>query len=471
MKDLIIGRKAEKELLRDIYYSSKSEFVAVCGRRRVGKTFLIREYYEDVLVFQTAGLAKQPMRQQIKSFYVDLLDQGLMVHGESEPKDWIEVFMLLRQVIKQSDKKRKVILLDELPWMDTPKSGFVAALEHFWNSWASVRHDIVLVVCGSATSWMMNKLINNHGGLYNRITRRIFLEPFTLKEAEMFLQSRGFTLSRYEIAVCYMIMGGIPFYLELLERNLSLAQNIDSLFFRNNGQLSREFANLYAALFVDSSNYVKVVEVLSQKHTGMTRSEIIKATGLASGSKLTIILQNLESCGFIRQYSLFGEPRQSTLYQLVDFFTLFYFRFLVNKAPGNWEAMQGKAQFYTWAGLTFELLVLQHIDAIKRSLGISGVETRISTWRCVGGERGAQIDLLIDRQDNTINICEAKFSIDTFYISKDYEANLRNKLRQFIERTKMKKSIQLTLVTTYGLERNTHSGVIQKLITLDDLFA
>lgn len=471
MKEYIIGRKAEKQLLQTIYDSSKSEFVAVCGRRRVGKTFLIREFFEDEMVFQTAGLAKQPMKQQIKSFYADLLDQGLKTQSTAEPKDWIDVFILLRQIIKQSNKPRKVILLDELPWMDTPKSEFISALEHFWNSWASARHDIVLVACGSATSWMMNKLINNHGGLYNRITRRIFLEPFSLKETEEFLKNRGFALSRYEIAVSYMIMGGIPFYLEMLERNLSLAQNIDSLFFRPNGQLSREFSNLYAALFVDSSDYVRVVEALSSKRTGLTRTEIIKATGMSSGSKLTTILQNLESCGFIRKYNLYGEPRQNILYQLVDFFTLFYFRFLVDKATGNWEAIQDKAQFYTWAGLTFELLVLQHIEPIKRSLGISGVETQMSTWRCVGGDHGAQIDLLIDRSDNTINICEAKFSVDIFSISKDYEMNLRNKMQQFIERTKMKKSIQLTFITTYGLAKNIHSGVVHKVITLDDLFA
>ena len=470
MKENIIGRKSEKDLLQAIYDSSKSEFVAVCGRRRVGKTFLIREFFEGEMVFQTAGLANQNMKQQIKSFYADLIDQGFNRQDTEEPKDWIDVFMMLRQVVKQNKKKRKVILLDELPCMDTPKSGFIAALEHFWNSWASARHDIVLIVCGSATSWMMNKLINNHGGLYNRITRRIFLEPFSLRETEAFLKSKGFVLSRYEIAECYMVMGGIPFYLEMLERDLSLAQNIDAMFFRPNGQLAREFSNLYNALFKNSSDYVKVVEALSLKRAGLTRTEIISGTGLVSGSKLTTILQNLESCGFIRQYRLYGEPHNSIIYQLVDFFTLFYFRFLVDKTPGKWMSIQDKPKFYAWAGLTFELLAIQHIESIKHSLGINGVETQVSTWRCLDGDRGAQIDLIINRSDNTINLCEAKFSVDDFSISKDYEKNLRNKLQQFLNHTKMKKSIQLTLITTYGLEKNKHSGVIHKLITLDDLF-
>lgn len=468
MKNLIIGREEEKKLLQTVFDSNKSEFVAVCGRRRVGKTFLIREFFEDDLVFQTSGLAKQGMKQQIKSFYTDLVDQGL--ENPKMPKDWIDVFMLLRQLIKQSDKERKVVLLDELPWMDTNKSGFISALEHFWNSWASARHDIVLIVCGSATSWMMNKLINNHGGLYNRITRRIFLQPFTLHETEDFLKKKGFVLSRYDITVCYMIMGGIPFYLEMMERDLSVAQNINMLFFRPNGQLTKEFSNLYQALFKDSTDYVKVVEALSNKRTGLTRKEILSATGLLSGNKLTTILQNLESCGFIRQYQLYGEPRMSHVYQLVDFYTLFYYRFLANKKTDSWTAMQDKPDFYTWAGLTYELLVVQHIEQVKQALGIEGVETRVSTWRCVGGDKGAQIDAIIDRNDNTINICEIKFSIDTFSIDSNYEKNLRNKVQLFVERTNMKKSIQLTLITTYGLKKNIHSGIVHKSIILDNLF-
>lgn len=470
MKENIIGREKEKALLERIFNSSRSEFVSVCGRRRVGKTFLIKEFFENELVFQTAGLANDRMSRQIKSFYEDLIEFGLP-HQPVSPKDWIDIFSLLRELIKQSKQERKVILLDELPWMDTPRSGFMSALEHFWNSWASGRHDIVLVVCGSATSWMMDKLINNHGGLHNRLTYQLFLEPFTLIESEQFLQSRGFNLSRYDIAVNYMIMGGIPYYLDMLDERLSLAQNIDELLFRPNGLLTREFSNLYAALFKNSDDYIKVIEALSKKKLGMNRSEIIKATSLPSGNGLTTILKNLEWCGFIRKYKNYKAARNdSTLYQLIDFFTLFYFHFLAEKAKSNWNGIQGTPAFYSWAGLTFELLALSHIDQIKHKLGISGINSSEYAWRSDKTGPGAQIDLVIDRADNTINLCEMKFSVAIYSIDKNYEMNLRNKLARFMTTAEKRKSIQLTFVTTYGLERNAHSGIVNNEVILDDLF-
>lgn len=470
MKDNIIGRENEKKQLQRIYDSGKSEFVAVCGRRRVGKTFLIREFFEDEMVFQTAGLANEKTAQQIKSFYTDLVDHGLQPQKEI-PKDWIDVFSLLRTLIKQSDSPRKVILLDELPWMDTPRSKFISALEHFWNSWASARRDIVLVVCGSATSWMMDKLINNHGGLYNRLTHKIFLRQFTLLECEDFLVSRGHRLSRYEIAECYMIFGGVPYYLDLLDKDKSLSQNIDNLFFKPKALLSREFPNLYAALFKNSEGYITVVSALCKKRSGLSRKEIIETTGMKSGKGVTTILDNLESCGFIRSYGQYGESRKSgVIYQLVDFFTLFYFNFIIKKQIYSWSDLQGKAIFYSWAGLSFEILAIQHIFQIKKQLGISGVNSREYTWRCEDENKGAQIDLVIERADNTVNLCEMKFSVGQFSIDKDYESNLRNKLSKFVEHTKMKKSIQLTLITTYGLKGNQYSGVASNQIKLDDMF-
>ena len=470
MKEQIIGRQREKDLLDKIYRSGRSEFVAICGRRRVGKTFLVKEFFEGEFVFQTSGLANEGSRRQIKAFYEDLLEYGLP-RQPKRPTDWLEVFALLRELVKQSDKERKVIFLDELPWMDTPRSGFVSALEHFWNSWASGRHDIVLVVCGSATSWMMDKVINNHGGLHNRLTCQIFLEPFSLGECERFLQSRGFMFSRYDIAVCYMVLGGIPYYLDMLNAQLSLAQNIDQLLFKQNGQLSREFGNLYAALFKNSDDYVKVVEALSHRKAGLSRGEIMQATGIGSGNGLTVVLRNLESCGFIRQYQQYKASRKDkTIYQLMDFFTMFHFHFLAEKNVSNWESLQGKSRFFAWAGVTFELLVAAHIGMVKKALGISGIETREYAWRCTDEEQGAQIDMVIERADNMVNLCEMKFSIAPFAIDKGYEMNLRNKMVRFMEYTERHKSLQLTLVTTYGLARNAHASIVNNAVTLDNMF-
>lgn len=475
MKENIIGRNNEKDMLKRIFESKKSEFVAVYGRRRVGKTFLIREYFESEMVFQSSGLAGLNTQEQLKNFFYTLrrYDSTLT----SMPKDWIEAFeMLIYYLDSLTSVARKVVFLDELPWMDTPNSGFVAALEHFWNGWASARRDIVLVVCGSATSWMMNKLIHNHGGLYGRLTQRISLSPFTLYESEAFLHHKGISLSRYEMAELYMILGGIPYYLDLLDERLSLAQNIDRLLFNPNGALYNEFSTLFRSLFKDSEAYMKVVEALHLRGYGMSRLEIAEQAHMKSGKGLSTILEDLEACGFIRKYSQYGCSSRKSLYQLVDFFCLFHFRFLRDSSfrhLQSWTSLQRTPRFYTWAGISFEMLAMNHINAIKQKLGISGVGTQVYSWRSKNEEedkRSAQVDLVIERADNTVNLCEMKFSEGEYTITKDYELLLRNKIERFRTETKTRKSIQLTLVTSYGLKRNPYAGIAQNEVVLDNLF-
>lgn len=471
MEENIIGRNREKQQLRDIYESDRSEFLAIYGRRRVGKTFLIRQFFENSIVFQTSGMANTGMKEQIKHFYQDICRYDKRNETRSkQPADWQDVFFLLNDYIESLPEGRKVIFLDELPWMDTPGSQFISALEAFWNGWMSNRNDVVLIVCGSATSWMMDNLIRNHGGLYGRLTRRIFLNPFTLGEVEIFLTKKGFSLSRYEIAEYYMIMGGIPYYLQFLNPRYSLTQNIDQLLFQPNGELYDEFSMLYAALFRNSGDYIKVVEALSQKGYGMTRKEISEETNLKSGSVLSQTLSNLEDCGFIRKYENFDHPSQNSIYQLVDFFTLFYFRFLSQSSTHHimhWEAIHKNGQYYAWAGFSFELLALQHIDQIKDALRISGVFSNNYSWR----NEKAQIDLIINREDNTVNICEMKFTENQYTIDGDYANRLKNKIDTFKTYSKLKnKSVQLTMVTTYGIVPNSHSNIIQNEVTLNDFF-
>lgn len=474
MSDSIVGRNAEKAELNKIFNSAKAEFLAVCGRRRVGKTFLIKEYFENELVFSVSGLAMANTQKQIKNFYatLKLYDSSL----SEKPIDWLDAFNLLIKYLDSLPHERKVILLDELPWMDTPKSGFISALEHFWNGWASSRRDIVLIVCGSATSWMMDNLINNHGGLHNRLTRQMFLEPFTLNETEQMLESLGFNLSRYEIAEYYMILGGIPYYMTLLNPEESVAQNIDRLIFKRNGELKNEFDNLYAALFRNSESYIKVASILNSKHSGLTRHEIMEEAKLPSGGTLTKILKNMESCGFIRKFTCISIGKTQTLYQLVDFFSIFYFRFIQHKTGNKtnfWSAIQGTQKFYVWAGLAFENVALYHIGQIKRALGISGIDSEEYTWRKDSNETGgAQIDLLIDRKDNTINLCEMKFCESVYELTADEEMKLRNRISALKSSLKKKsKSVQLTMITSFGVAKGKHSGIIQCQVTLDDLFA
>ena len=471
MANKIIGRKKERQRLNDLYSSGKAEFVAMYGRRRVGKTFLIRQMLENQFVFDLAGLANANTKEQLVNFTLSL-NRASETQFKTA-KNWLFAFEQLISHIKNSPKKRKVIFIDEISWLDTPRSGFLSALEHFWNGWACNRHDIMLIVCGSATSWIINKLINNHGGLHNRLTAHFHLQPFTLHETELYLQSLRAKYSRRDITECYMTMGGVPYYLSKIDSGLSIAQNIDNLFFTQNAELKNEFQNLYASLFKNYTDYIKIVEVLSTKSKGLTRHEIEKITGLSSGGGLTTTLKNLEYCGFIRSYNAFGKKKHEQLYQLLDAYTLFYFKYLAKNEYNDaafWTNSLNTPQHNAWAGYAFEILVLQHIAEVKRALGISGVQSAVSAWRSEKSSPAAQIDLLINRRDGVINLCEIKFAGKEFVIDKNYEANLRNKIYTFKEETKVRKAVHLLLITTYGLAKNKYSGIAQKEVILDDLF-
>jgi AAA+ ATPase superfamily predicted ATPase len=472
MKNNIIGREKERETLQELYNSGVSEFVAVYGRRRVGKTFLIRETFGDKFVFDVAGLANAGIKEQLANFSISLNKNHL---GETfdVAKNWLTAFEQLITLVGKSPQKRKVIFFDEIPWMDTLRSGFITALEHFWNGWACARKDIVLIVCGSASSWIINKLINNHGGLHNRLTRTIHLKQFTLRECELYFQWRTMDLSRYQIAECYMTMGGIPYYLSKMEKGLSVTQNIDRMFFSENTELKNEFKNLYAALFRNSADYLSVVAALSKKMKGLSRNEIVETTKIASGGRLTEVLQNLEYCGFIRSYPSFDRKKRNLLYQLIDPFTLFYYKFIEKNEYNDeqfWSNSLDTPLRNSWAGYAFEILALLHIKEIKEALSIAGIQSLASAWRSEKTTPGAQIDLIINRKDGIINILEIKFSNLNYLITKSYEESLKNKIAVFKAETQTRKAVHLLMLTTYGLIKNKYSEIVQKELTLNSLF-
>ena len=469
---MLIGRKIEQQRLIEAYESDYSEFVAVYGRRRVGKTFLVRESFSYQFTFQHAGVANRGMCDQLDAFVDSLADCGYKT--KSRPKNWIEAFSLLKEHVRLSKAKKKVIFIDEIPWMDTPRSGFVSALEHFWNSWASARKDILLIVCGSATSWIIKKVFRNHGGLHNRVTVRIHLNPFTLNECELYAKSRHLVLSRYQIALGYMIMGGIPFYWSQLKRSLSLDQNIDRMFFDEDSELYNEYRELFDSLFKHPEPYKKVVSALGMTRAGMTREDVLATTGLDDNGKLSEILENLQSCGFIRKYQAFGR-KNGAFFQLTDNYTLFYYQFIEGKSGQDrnyWSITANTPLRNAWQGLAFEQLCFAHLPQIKRALGITGVLTSAYSWRgkSEGATSGAQIDMLIDRADNIINLCEMKFSLREYALTTKDISSINNKIASFVEANKVKKAVHVTMVTTYGLEHNEHWGDIQSEVTLEDLF-
>jgi len=465
----IIGRDDQKAELDNMLLSNKSEFVAVYGRRRVGKTFLIREYLFNNTVFHLTGIANVNTTTQLSNFHKTFLKYYSGKVPKSEPKDWFDAFEILAELVNKSKIKRKVVFIDELPWLDTPKSNFVAALEHFWNSWAGARKDIVLVVCGSAASWMINKLINNRGGLHNRVTSHIKLEAFSLKECEAFFKYKNIVFSRYQIVEIYMCFGGIPYYLDLINKGKSTAQIINDICFASNGKLKNEFINLYASLFKNKDNYIKIVETLAAKNIGLSREDIIKYSKLSNGGGTTRILNELEESGFIRRYSGFGKASRNSLYQLSDFFSMFYLKFMKKASHTDtrfWINNADSNAYRTWAGFAFEKVCIYHAEQIKVALGIGAVQTQTYAWQT----KGAQIDLVMDRRDGIINLFEIKFSINTFLIDKKYDSILRNKTGMFKQVTNTKKAVHLVMITTFGVASNTYSNTLQNNITLTELF-
>ncbi len=472
-KNLFIGREYEIRQLEKYRNSKESEFVIVYGRRRIGKTFLVKEFFDDTYDFKVTGLYKKSKKMQLKNFYLALLEYGSSV--KKVPGDWLEAFAVLKSLLKSiKHGRKKVVFIDELPWLDTPKSEFLAAFESFWNGWGAQQNDLMLVVCGSATTWITNKILSDKGGLFNRAARRLYLMPFSLNETERYLVSRGIHWSRYDIVECYMIMGGIPYYLKLLDNELSYLSNIDNIFFKRNGALWDEFDHLYETLFGKSKGYLKIIETLSTRKSGLTRKELINEAKLEDNGLLTEMLKNLKDSLFVRAYNTFGYGEKNVVYQIADYFTLYYLRFMKgrqNPDESFWTHYLDNPAKSIWAGQTFEQVCKDHILQVKRAIGISALLTDISSWYGMSEGGKAQIDLVIDRRDRTINICEVKFCVGEFVIDKDYETRLRKKMEVFREVTKSKKALQLVMITTYGVRRNAHSGIVQSQVTMDDLFA
>ena len=475
MQSDIIGRKREQEIFETCIDSNKSELIAVYGRRRVGKTFLIKNYFEGRLDFYFTGSLNKSKNEMLMLF-----SEQLVQYSNIEmpiPRTWHEAFNRLKDYILSLKKDKVIIFIDEISWIDTPKSGFLAEFEYFWNSWASSYGKIKLIICASATSWIIGKFLSDKGGLHNRVTRTIDVKPFNLPGTELFLKSKGVKFNRIDIVLCYMAIGGVPYYLDLIDPKLGMAQNVDNLFFAEEGYLRREFGFLFRSLFRNHDFQLNILKCIAQKNRGLTRREIARALKLPKGGNLTLALRELENCGFIRKYVAFGKKERDMLFQVVDFYTLFYLKFCNTRQENDPEFFSkniGSSEINAWAGYSFEILCLLHINQIKRKIGIGGVVTNVCSWTTSPdaelGLPGAQIDLIIDRHDNTINLCEMKFSKTKYTISKKYFETLNERVEIFRQKTKTNKALHTTLVTTLGLKSNAYSSVIQNEVVLDDLF-
>lgn len=470
----IIGRKEEQDELQKSLFSGKPEFLVVYGRRRVGKTFLIKEYFNQQFSFYATGMLDKKTRDQLKAFHESLLEYGDL--NEKAPKDWFEAFRRLKKLLLEEKVNRdpvsgrRVVFLDEVPWMDTPRSDFRSALDYFWNSWGSSQSDLMLILCGSATSWIIKHILANHGGFYNRITNQIYLAPFSLYECEEYYRSNGLSLNRRQILDSYMVFGGIPYYMNYLDRRLSVPQNVDKLIFSENGKLRYEYDHLFQSLYRNSENHRKLIEVMAGRREGMQRTELAELSGVSDGEGLTKAIAELEQCGFIRKYRNYTKEKQGCFYQVTDPFVIFAINFQKNEKVGSWINHYNTPGYYAWCGNAFEIVCLNHVPQIKAALGISGVESMQYSWRSSKSKPGVQIDLLIDRRDGIINLCEMKYTEKEYAINAAYEKDLIHKQAVFREEVNTEKAVHITLISAEGLKHNTHSDVVVHVITKEELF-
>lgn len=478
----MIGRRKEIQELNELYSSGRSEFVAIYGRRRVGKTYLVDQVFKERIAFRHTGLSPVEnsiksgdgiLRAQLRAFHEAMLRQGM--RADHCPADWQEAFYMLSMALQEKDDgTRQLIFLDELPWMDTPRSLFITALEGFWNGWGCHRPNFMLIVCGSANSWIQDKLINNHGGLYGRLTYQIKLSPFTLRECEEFYVSRGIDFSRYDIVQSYMMLGGIPYYMGYLRRQYSLAKNIDTMFFSRVAPLRDEFDRLFASIFDSPERAESIVVFLSRRNAGYTRTEIAEHLGISNGGTLSSVLSALIASDFIVSYVPFGFSKRQVHYKLIDPFCQFYLKFVQGHdflTDGFWMQNFASQPVVVWRGLAFENVCFNHIAQIKMALGISGVRTTESAWsKKEDDAEGTQVDLLINRMDNIVNMCEIKFYNDVFIVDRNYYMSLIRRQNLLGPYLKQGMSIHNTLITTYGIEKNKYSDIFTNVLTLDDLF-
>lgn len=484
MEQNIIGRESEINRLKKYIDSNRSEFIAIYGRRRIGKTFLIKELFEGQFAFRVTGMENTDTRGQLKNFYYALKDVTTV--DAPQPKDWEEAFRMLQKYLEQLPEGPKVVFIDELSWFDLARSKFMGAFEHFWNNWCNYRHDIKLIVCGSATGWMLKKVINARGGLHNRVTHKILLNPFTLGETERYLQSIGAPYERPEILDCYMAVGGVAYYLSLFDADLSVAQNINQLCFTHGGELTDEFPKLFHSLYKKADRYITVIEALKSKRKGLTREEICAETGLTKNGNLTTLLKELEACEFIRSYVPFKRNKKDKLYQLIDPFSMFHLTFMNDQThylKDHWLKVQNSDIYEQWCGYAWEMVCLLHLDQLIHALGIDGSTNVPGCWyyrptKAVLDDpetdedmkRKAQIDLLIDRSDKRITVCEMKYHIGEYRIEKQTDDELQKRINTFKTVTKTTKTVVPTYVTPMGIQNNMYSRRVERPVSCMDLF-
>ena len=468
---MLVGREKEIKTLNSCLDSDKSELIITYGRRRIGKTFLIREVFKNKFCFELTGLYKGDTKEQLINFKQQLDKVSTLLKKEKTPQNWNEAFIQLEKYLEKiKNKGKKIIFIDEFPWIASPRSKFLMWFEHFWNSYCTKRNDIVLIICGSAASYMVKNILQNKGGLHNRTTQKIKLDPFTLFETKQFLTSKKIQLEHYDILQLYMTFGGIPHYLDKIRKGESVAQTIDRLCFEEGGELITEFQEVFSSLFEDSKTHTEIIKTLANNPKGLTKKQLLQKCNVRHSGFTSKVFNDLIESGFISTFYSYRKIEREAVLRLSDEYCLFYMKFIQqhkNQGKGTWQQLANKQSYKVWTGYSFENICLKHIQPIKNGLGITNVYTTHSTW----SDDTCQIDLIIERDDNRINLCEVKFYTTPFSIDLKYLSELRAKIHHFKEKSKTKKGVYLTMITSFGVKNNAQSlSIVENSLTAECLF-
>jgi len=474
----LVGREREQDQLKQALVENSSQLIAVYGRRRVGKTYLIENTLSKEIIFDATGIKEASIRTQLNNFTAQIIKRAKKFSKSSTPQNWLEAFLLLQEYIESKGTKKKVIYIDEFPWFCGQRSEFLPVFEHFWNNFCAKRKDLVVIVCGSAASFMVNKVIYNKEGLHGRISTIIRLMPFNLHETKAYLRYKKINWDHYDIVQCYMILGGIPHYLNQLDDRYTLPQNIDKLCFEKGGQLVNEFDQVLISLFTNSTLHKSIIIELAKKRKGLSRKALNLNLGKGNNKAFTIAIRELEESGFILEFPSFDQKSTKNLFRLNDEFCFFYLKYIQpnkGQGKGTWLHLYSSRSFESWSGFAFEMLGMKHTPQIKKALGISKVRTTTHSWTSKEAQKnanksGAQIDMLLQRQDRRIDIIEMKFYNRPYTITKSYRDRMINKKNIFEEEVNPDAALALLMLTTKGLKKNVHSNILTDQLTVDILF-
>jgi len=489
----IIARKKEKKVLADILWSKSAELLAIYGRRRVGKTFLVRNFFEsldNVIYFEMAGQKQEsgeyaPLKYQLGNFKYQF--ERTFSKEIQVPQSWQEAFNILKKEVDRFDDAnvKLILFFDELPWLCSPKSGFFEALDQAWNTSFERQHNVKVIVCGSAASWMLKKIVHAKAGFSRRITHKIQLPPFSLKETKEYLTFKGFDLSLMSIAEIYMIFGGIPYYLNFMNPHKSIYQNIEDECFDISGRLVDEYHLVFDSLFNHSNNHKKIVEFIASRQKGVLLKELTKQFSSLKGGSLSRIIDNLVGSSFIKKTAPLYNEKKGTTYRIIDEYILFYLKWIksapqsIIESPNTlyFQSIAQKNAYSSWKGFAFERLCLKHEYQIRKALGIHKILTMPSMvyFYDEQGKRSSQIDLLFERADRVITICEMKYSETEYSLKKsDIKSMMHKKkdLRRYLSaKKKGQKDIHICYITSNGVKHNQNFYELQpSVLHLNDLF-